>query len=51
MQATYSKDYNTKMLCDSLHAGYSIDEKKVKGGEACLWSEYIDNENLLQTTW
>ena len=32
-------------------AGYNIDEKKVKGGEACLWSEYIDNENLIQTTW
>ena len=31
--------------------GYSIDEKKVKGGEACLWSEYFDNENLIQTTW
>ncbi|KAK7114420.1 uncharacterized protein [Littorina saxatilis] len=31
--------------------GYQIDEKKVKGGEACLWSEYIDNENLVQTTW
>jgi hexosaminidase len=32
-------------------AGYNIDEKKVKGGEACLWSEYIDNENLIQTTF
>ncbi|XP_076470155.1 uncharacterized protein LOC143300402 isoform X2 [Babylonia areolata] len=39
--------------CDPADAsyGYSIDEKKVKGGEACLWSEYIDNENLVQTTW
>lgn len=39
--------------CDPVDGsyGYAIDEKKVKGGEACLWSEYIDNENLLQVTW
>ncbi|KAJ8302882.1 hypothetical protein KUTeg_019278 [Tegillarca granosa] len=27
--------------------GYQINEKKVLGGEACLWAEYIDNENLM----
>ncbi|XP_048253652.1 uncharacterized protein LOC124133952 isoform X2 [Haliotis rufescens] len=31
--------------------GYMIDEKKVLGGEACLWSEYIDNENMMTTLW
>ncbi|KAK3085925.1 hypothetical protein FSP39_010784 [Pinctada imbricata] len=31
--------------------GYQIDEKKVLGGEACLWAEYIDNENLMTTLW
>ncbi|KAK7445507.1 hypothetical protein BaRGS_00040336, partial [Batillaria attramentaria] len=39
--------------CDPVDGtyGYNIDENKVKGGEACLWSEYIDNENLIQVTW
>ncbi|PVD21026.1 hypothetical protein C0Q70_19192 [Pomacea canaliculata] len=39
--------------CDPVDTsyGYSIDEKKVKGGEACLWAEYIDSENLMQVTW
>ncbi|XP_041375318.1 uncharacterized protein LOC121388147 [Gigantopelta aegis] len=31
--------------------GYTIDEKMVLGGEACLWSEYVDNENLMTTLW
>lgn len=31
--------------------GYQIDEKKVLGGEAALWAEYIDNENLISTLW
>ena len=31
--------------------GYTIDESKVLGGEACLWAEYIDNENLMSTLW
>ena len=32
-------------------SGYQIDEKKVLGGEAALWAEYIDNENLISTLW
>ena len=39
-------------MCDShIIAGYQIDESKVLGGEACLWAEYIDNENLMSTLW
>ena len=34
-----------------LCAGYTVDEKKVKGGEACLWSEYFDNENLMSNAF
>ncbi|KAK3603826.1 hypothetical protein CHS0354_042831 [Potamilus streckersoni] len=50
-------EYGTKWSkyyhCDPADTsfGYSIDESKVLGGEACLWSEYIDNENLMTTLW
>ncbi|KAL3860369.1 hypothetical protein ACJMK2_010505 [Sinanodonta woodiana] len=50
-------EYGTKWSkyyhCDPADSsfGYSIDESKVLGGEACLWSEYIDNENLMTTLW
>ncbi|XP_046550141.1 uncharacterized protein LOC124259963 [Haliotis rubra] len=50
-------EYGTKWpkyyQCDPADStfGYMIDEKKVLGGEACLWSEYIDNENMMTTLW
>ncbi|XP_045192314.2 uncharacterized protein LOC123548818 isoform X3 [Mercenaria mercenaria] len=39
--------------CDPVdnNDGFNIDESKVLGGEACLWAEYIDNENLMTTLW
>lgn len=41
------------MILNSLlfFIGYQIDEKKVLGGEACMWAEYVDNENLMTTLW
>ncbi|KAL5021202.1 hypothetical protein ScPMuIL_000357 [Solemya velum] len=50
-------EYGTKWpkyyTCDPADSsmGYQIDESKVLGGEACLWAEYIDNENLMTTLW
>lgn len=50
-------EYGTKWpkyyMCDPADTsmGYQIDEKKVLGGEAALWAEYIDNENLISTLW
>lgn len=50
-------EYGTKWSkyyhCDPVDTmyGYQIDESKVLGGEACLWAEYIDNENLMSTLW
>lgn len=45
----WPKYYN----CDPVDTsfGYQIDEKKVLGGEACIWAEYVDNENLMTTLW
>jgi len=45
----WPKYYNCDPADTSM--GYQIDEKKVLGGEACLWAEYIDNENLMSTLW
>ncbi|CAG2212130.1 HEXA_B [Mytilus edulis] len=45
----WPKYYN----CDPVDTsfGYQINEKKVLGGEACIWAEYLDNENLMTTLW
>ncbi|XP_062566869.1 uncharacterized protein LOC134229181 [Saccostrea cucullata] len=45
----WPKYYNCDPADTSM--GYQIDEKKVLGGEAALWAEYIDNENLMTTLW
>ncbi|XP_050399578.1 beta-hexosaminidase subunit beta isoform X1 [Patella vulgata] len=50
-------EYGTKWpkyyQCDPADNSYgmTVDEKKVLGGEACLWSEYVDNENYMTTLW
>ncbi|CAI9715024.1 beta-hexosaminidase subunit beta [Octopus vulgaris] len=31
--------------------GYDFEESDVLGGEACLWSEYIDNEEIMTRLW
>ncbi|XP_069112408.1 uncharacterized protein [Argopecten irradians] len=45
----WPKYYNCDPADTSM--GYQIDEKKVLGGEACMWAEYVDNENLMTTLW
>ncbi|XP_052231450.1 uncharacterized protein LOC127844929 isoform X1 [Dreissena polymorpha] len=50
-------EYGTKWIkyyqCDPADSsyGFRIDESKVLGGEACLWGEYLDNENYMTTLW
>ena len=41
----------SKLFIIFVISGFNIDESKVLGGEACLWAEYIDNENLMTTLW
>ncbi|XP_021348205.1 uncharacterized protein LOC110447083 [Mizuhopecten yessoensis] len=45
----WPKYYNCDPADTSM--GYQIDEKKVLGGEACMWAEYVDNENVMTTLW
>ncbi|XP_060596365.1 uncharacterized protein LOC132750412 isoform X1 [Ruditapes philippinarum] len=49
----YGTKWSKYYQCDPADAtyGFNIDESKVLGGEACLWAEYIDNENLMTTLW
>ncbi|KAL4235005.1 hypothetical protein ACF0H5_006644 [Mactra antiquata] len=49
----YGTKWSKYYQCDPADTtyGFSIDESKVLGGEACLWAEYIDNENLMTTLW
>lgn len=49
----YGTKWSKYYQCDPADTtyGYTIDESKVLGGEACLWAEYIDNENLMTTLW
>ncbi|ESP03745.1 hypothetical protein LOTGIDRAFT_136955, partial [Lottia gigantea] len=48
-------EYGTKWpkyyQCDPADNSMTVDEKKILGGEACLWSEYVDNENYMTTLW
>ena len=45
------KAEKSKLFIIIVISGFNIDESKVLGGEACLWAEYIDNENLMTTLW
>ncbi|XP_041368058.1 beta-hexosaminidase subunit beta-like isoform X2 [Gigantopelta aegis] len=44
-------DWQKYYKCDPAFPGQGVDETKVLGGEACLWAEYITNENLMVLLW
>ncbi|XP_064602601.1 beta-hexosaminidase subunit beta-like [Liolophura sinensis] len=48
----YGKDWDKYYNVDPTEFVWTPEAKRlVIGGEACLWGEYIDDTNLLQTLW
>ncbi|XP_067658068.1 beta-hexosaminidase subunit beta-like [Haliotis asinina] len=48
---SFGPDWYKYYSCDPAFPGQGVDETRVLGGEACLWSEYVDNENLMARLW
>ncbi|XP_046329734.2 beta-hexosaminidase subunit beta-like [Haliotis rufescens] len=47
----FGPDWPKYYTCDPAFPGQGVDETRVLGGEACLWAEYVDNENLMTRLW
>nr|KAK3610027.1 hypothetical protein CHS0354_032375 [Potamilus streckersoni] len=48
----YGVQWSEYYLCDPSPYFYESAEKdKLLGGEACLWSEYVENDNLMTMLW
>ncbi|CAG5116733.1 unnamed protein product, partial [Candidula unifasciata] len=48
----YGQDWKNLYTCDPASINATEEElSHILGGEACTWTEYIDENNLLQTAW
>nr|AYV89273.1 beta-hexosaminidase subunit alpha isoform X1 [Tetranychus evansi] len=49
----YGEDWRSYYNCDPVLGVNATDEEKefILGGEACMWSEYVDQVNLLSKLW
>ena len=48
----YGQDWQDLYTCDPHHFEGTEEEKQmVLGGEACLWSEYVDGTNFMSKLW
>ncbi|XP_033757445.1 beta-hexosaminidase subunit beta-like [Pecten maximus] len=49
---SYGQDWRKYYECDPHHfEGTAQEKSRVVGGEACVWSEYVDATNLLPRLW
>ncbi|KAH9503397.1 hypothetical protein Btru_072909 [Bulinus truncatus] len=49
---SYGQDWTKYYLCEPFNINASVEDlKNIIGGEACLWSEFIDESNLLSILW
>ncbi|KAH9503394.1 hypothetical protein Btru_072905 [Bulinus truncatus] len=49
---SYGQDWTKYYLCEPFNINASVEDlKNIIGGEACLWSEFTDESNLLSILW